>query len=559
MKVSTSQLLGFFLLFFYHCEACSHYKFVVKEVPYTRLCSTKNILTVNGQFPGPTIYVQKGDIIFVDVYNRGSYNVTIHWHGVRQLRNPWSDGPEYITQCPIQPGEKFRQKIIFTTEEGTLWWHAHSQWSRATVHGAIVIYPKMGTSYPFSEPDAEIPIILGQWWKQDIVTLYEAFLVYGGVANHSDAYTINGQPGDLFACSKQETFKLKVERGLTYLLRIVNSCLVDSIFFSIANHNLTVVGSDASYLKPFERSFIAIAPGQTIDVLLEANQSPNHYYMAASVYTVSVKGLFDNTTTTAIVEYSGNYTPSWPPAFPFLPVYNDSRAYDNFAAAFRSLADKEHPIDVPVEISTHLFYTLSINSPCKNNSCPGNLETLLASVNNISFVTPTIDILQAYYYGIPGVFETDFPSFPSLFYDFTAPDLPTDLEFSKVGTKAKILDYNSTVELVFQGTNLLDGSDHPIHLHGFSFYVVGMGLGNFDKDKDPSTYNLVDPPLQNTVHVPINGWVIIRFRADNPGVWNMHCHFDEHSTWGMDTVFIVKNGKSPETKLLPPPPDMPPC
>ncbi|GLU06891.1 hypothetical protein SLE2022_238760 [Rubroshorea leprosula] len=249
MKVSTSQLLGFFLLFFYHCEACSHYKFVVKEVPYTRLCSTKNILTVNGQFPEPTIYVQKGDIIFVDVYNRGSYNITIHWHGVRQPRNPWSDGPEYITQCPIQPGEKFRQKIIFTTQEGTLWWHAHSEWSRATVHGAMVIYPQMGTSYPFPEPDAEIPIILGQWWKQDIVTLYEAFLVYGGVENHSDAYTINGQPGDLFACSKRETFRLKVERNLTYFLRIVNSCLVDSIFFSIANHNLTVVGSDASYLN----------------------------------------------------------------------------------------------------------------------------------------------------------------------------------------------------------------------------------------------------------------------------------------------------------------------
>ncbi|GKV32420.1 hypothetical protein SLEP1_g41031 [Rubroshorea leprosula] len=498
MKVSTSRLIGFFLLFFYHCEACAYYKFVVKEVPYTRLCSTKNILTVNGQFPGPTIYVQKGDTIFVDVYNRGSYNVTIHWHGVRQPRNPWSDGPEYITQCPIQPGEKFRQKIIFTTEEGTLWWHAHSEWSRATVHGAMVIYPKMGTSYPFPEPDAEIPIILGQWWKEDIVMLYETFLPSGNIENVSNAYTINGQPGDLYACSKQETFRFNVERGLTYLLRIVNSCISDSNFFSIANHNLTVVGSDASYLKPFERSIISIAPGQTIDVLLEANQSPNHYYMAASVYTVLFKGLFNNTTTTAIVEYSGNYTPSWPPAFPFLPLYNDSQAYDNFTESFRSLADKEHPIDVPMEINTHLFYTISMNSLCKDNFCP-------------------------------------------------------------VGTKAMILDYNSTVELLFQGTSLFRGSDHPIHLHGFSFYVMRIGLGNFDKDKDPSTYNLVDPPLQNTVHVPKNGWAAIRFRADNPGVWFMHCHFDRHMTWGMNTVFIVKNGKSPETKLLPPPPDMPPC
>lgn len=80
---------------------------------------------------------------------------------MKQQRNPWSDGPEYITQCPIQPGSKFTQRIILTNEEGTLWWHAHSDWSRATVHGAIVIYPGKGISYRFTKPHAEIPIILG--------------------------------------------------------------------------------------------------------------------------------------------------------------------------------------------------------------------------------------------------------------------------------------------------------------------------------------------------------------------------------------------------------------
>lgn len=80
---------------------------------------------------------------------------------MKQPRNPWSDGPEYITQCPFQPGASFTQRIIFSTEEGTLWWHAHSDWSRATVHGTIFVYPKHGTSYPFPKPDAEVPIILG--------------------------------------------------------------------------------------------------------------------------------------------------------------------------------------------------------------------------------------------------------------------------------------------------------------------------------------------------------------------------------------------------------------
>jgi laccase len=82
-------------------------------------------------------------------------------HGVDQPRNPWSDGPAYITQCPIQPGSKFTYRIILSEEEGTLWWHAHSDFDRATVHGAIVIHPKRGTAYPFRKPDKEIPIILG--------------------------------------------------------------------------------------------------------------------------------------------------------------------------------------------------------------------------------------------------------------------------------------------------------------------------------------------------------------------------------------------------------------
>ncbi|RVW11739.1 Laccase-2 [Vitis vinifera] len=52
-------------------------------------------------------------------------------------------------------------KVTFTTEEGTLWWHAHSEWTRATVHGAIVVLPAAGTVYPFPKPDEEEVIVLG--------------------------------------------------------------------------------------------------------------------------------------------------------------------------------------------------------------------------------------------------------------------------------------------------------------------------------------------------------------------------------------------------------------
>lgn len=85
-----------------------------------------------------------------------------------------------------------------------------------------------------------------------------------------------------------------------------------------------------------------------------------------------------------------------------------------------------------------------------------------------------------------------------------------------------LLEFNEEVEIVFQGTSLVLAESHPMHLHGYGFYVVGRGFGNFDKKRDPSAYNLVDPPHKNTVSVPRNGWVAIRFKANNPGEFHIY-------------------------------------
>ncbi|KAK7364559.1 hypothetical protein VNO80_13296 [Phaseolus coccineus] len=466
-------------------------------------------------------------------------------------KESWSDGPEYITQCPIQPGGKFRQKLIFSCEEGTLWWHAHSDWARATVHGPIFIYPKKGESYPFPKPHAEVPIILGEWWKSQVKDVYEEFLRTGGTPNTSDAITINGQPGDLFPCSKSETFKSNVHHGKTYFLRIVNAAMNVIFFFSVSKHNLTVVGADAGYTKPLIRDYIVISPGQTVDVLLHANQKPNHYYMAARAYS-SASGLpFNNATTTARIHYKRVHAPTKSPPLPYFPDYNDTKAVLDYYVSLKGLTET-YSHEVPKHITTHILTTLSINTlPCrKDQTCAGpNGTRLAATMNNISFNAPSIDILEAYYYHINGVFDRGFPRFPPLKFDYTAEYLPLDLQIPKKGTKVAVIKYGSTVEMVFQGTNLVTGLDHPMHLHGFSIFAVGYGLGNFDKEKDPISYNLYDPPLINTILVPKNGWAAIRFHALNP---------DRHLSWGMETVLIVANGKG-DAVILPPPPDMPPC
>lgn len=45
----------------------------------TRLCSTKPTVTVNGKFPGPTIYAREDDTLLIKVVNQVRYNLSIHW------------------------------------------------------------------------------------------------------------------------------------------------------------------------------------------------------------------------------------------------------------------------------------------------------------------------------------------------------------------------------------------------------------------------------------------------------------------------------------------------
>jgi len=122
---------------------------------------------------------------------------------------------------------------------------------------------------------------------------------------------------------------------------------------------------------------------------------------------------------------------------------------------------------------------------------------------------------------ISGVYTTDFPDYPPSFYNFTGDEFaPENILLTRQGTKVKVLNYGEAVEIVFQGTSVLKGSvNHPMHLHGYSFYVVGTGFNNFDNETDPKGFNLVDPPEVNTFGVPKKGWLAIRFVANNPGIF----------------------------------------
>ena len=84
----------------------------------------------------------------------------------------------------------------------------------------------------------------------------------------------------------------------------------------------------------------------------------------------------------------------------------------------------------------------------------------------------------------------------------------------------KVLNYNEAVGWFFKVPIWwkAQGFIQLMHLHGHSFYVVGSGPGIYDNVTDPKSFNLVDPVEVNTFGVPKEGWLAIRFVANNPGM-----------------------------------------
>lgn len=264
-----------------------------------------------------------------------------------------------------------------------------------------------------------------------------------------------------------------------------------------------------------------IGPGQTTDVLLTADQTPGRYYMAARAYESAMNAAFDNTTTTAILEYKSTSCnakngacPN--PTFPPLPAYNDTNTVTRFLTQLRSPSKAE----VPIKIDENLFFTMGLGffncSPGPRCQGPNNTR-FAASMNNVSFVLPnTTSLLQAFYQKIPGIYTTDFPPVPPVQFDYTG-NVNRGLWQPVLGTKLYKLKFGSAVQIVLQDTAIVTTENHPIHLHGYHFYIVGMGFGNFNPARDPARFNLFDPPQRNTINVPVGGWSAIRFVADNPG------------------------------------------
>ncbi|KAJ1675063.1 Hexaprenyldihydroxybenzoate methyltransferase, mitochondrial [Spiromyces aspiralis] len=145
--------------------------------------------------------------------------------------------------------------------------------------------------------------------------------------------------------------------------------------------------------------------------------------------------------------------------------------------------------------------------------------------------------------------QLDDGMFNGMFNDITyrAPKVPTLYTVKSLGqdalnqevygrmTNTYVFDNNETVQVVLLNG---DGDPHPFHLHGNTFQVVARGddINEFSVDKIPNNPN---PMRRDTVVLPAEGYVVLRFLADNPGAWLFHCHNEWHMISGLSSVFVV--------------------
>lgn len=135
------------------------------------------------------------------------------------------------------------------------------------------------------------------------------------------------------------------------------------------------------------------------------------------------------------------------------------------------------------------------------------------------------------------------PKVPILYTVLSSGELSTNTEIYGSNTNTFVLQGNETVELIL---NNHDPGKHAFHLHGHNFQVISRSPGTDDEENpvefDPNNDTMTDypeyPMIRDTVEVNSNGYFVLRFKADNPGVWFFHCHVDWHLEQGLALVLV---------------------
>lgn len=164
-----------------------------------------------------------------------------------------------------------------------------------------------------------------------------------------------------------------------------------------------------------------------------------------------------------------------------------------------------------------------------------------SAINKISFAFPSFSLLT----------QTDQLSDNLFCEPDNTPEHCDDRRYCHCTQRVKI-NLNSVVEfVVIDRTQTANDLHHPFHMHGYGLTVTDMG-------KDRKTKMTVElykelertgqlpkapeghiPPIKDTITVRSTGYTVFRLKADNPGFWLIHCHFDHHLATGMTLLIQV--------------------
>ncbi|KAG4919437.1 hypothetical protein GLYMA_20G192900v4 [Glycine max] len=490
------------------------------------------VITINGMFPGPLINATTNDVVHVNVFNDLDDPLLFTWNGIQQRLDSWEDGVSG-TNCPIQPGRNWTYEFQTKDQIGTFFYFPSINFLKAGGgFGPIRVNNRPVISVPFPKPEAEFDFLIGDWHSssyKDIRSRLDASDVLP-----PDWMLINGKGPYMNNLSlSYETFN--VTQGKTYLLRISNVGTAWSFNFRIQNHQMVLAETEGSYVNQIELESLDVHVGQSYSVLVTANQSAADYYIVASP---KMSNATNNNTLVgvAVLHYDNSTTPATG-SLPSGPDPFDLQFSINQAKSIRwnltTGAARPNPQ------GTFNVKNVAISETFIFQASTAVVDGLYRyTVNNVSYLTPNTPLkLADYFSNGTGVYELDAYSKNS-----------SNVNAVRGVFVASAL-HKGWTEIVLK--NNLDIID-TWHLDGYSFFVVGIGEGEWNPESR-SSYNLNDPVARSTVQVYPGGWSAVYVYPDNPGMWNLRSQNLQSWYLGEELYVRVYDADPNPAKEKPPP------
>ncbi|CAG8126824.1 unnamed protein product [Penicillium salamii] len=469
------------------------------------------VIGINGEWPCPQIDVDVGDTLIVDVYNGlGNQSTGVHWHGMHQYATAVMDGSSGVTQCAIPPGSQMQYHFT-VNQTGSYWYHSHDMGQYPDgFRGPFIVHdPKAPFHY-----DDEFTLTLTDWYHEQMPILLNDYL---SEQNQAAFHGREPTPNSALINDAVDT-KIKVLPNKTYLVHIICIGNFPGHTWVIDGHEMTVVEVDGIYTDPYPAGdkFLRVATGQRMSVLIHTKSDTSKNFAIFDTMDVNMMFFYEHSTpppgynpnATAWLVYDETKPLPDPPSF---------ASFDNFVDDVALVPADHEPLLEPVNHQIVLDTASAVIN-----------DVARFTVNNQTYIPPKVPTLYT-----ATTVGTEYSSNPEVYGD----------------VNPFVLKYGEVVEVVINNhhPNL-----HPWHLHGHQFQVLqrtGINGGYYNG----LFSNVSQTPIKrDTIMIQNNGHTVIRFRADNPGVWLLHCHIEWHMEAGLAVTLIEAPETFPETLKAPP-------